>query len=127
MPDKVTYEYATIRLVPKVERGEFINVGVILFSKRKKYLGIHYQLDEKRITAFANQIDIETISDYLKAWEAVCKGGKSGGRIGELEMPVRFRWLTSSRSTIIQSSKVHPGICEHPEKVLDELFVKYVL
>lgn len=127
MQDKVTYEYAIIRLVPVVERGEFLNIGVILFSKRKKFLDMKYQLDENRIKAFSKDIDIPTIEAYLKGWELVCQGNPEGGRIGESEIQVRFRWLTATRSTIIQSSKVHPGLCHDPQKILDDLFVKYVL
>jgi hypothetical protein len=107
MQDKVTYEYAVIRLVPKVEREEFLNIGVIIFSKRKKYLGIKFEINGKRIAAFS------------------CE--PNGGAIGKFELSSRFRWLTASRSTIIQSSKTHPGLCHEPEKVLDELFERYVL
>lgn len=127
MQDRVTYEFAIIRLVPKVEREEFLNVGVILFSKRKKYLGIKYKVDEKRIKAFSNEVDTEMINKYLEAWELICKGGKHGGKIGTFEIAYRFRWLIAARSTIIQSSKVHPGLCHDPEKVLEDLFEKYVL
>ncbi|MEO1514099.1 MAG: DUF3037 domain-containing protein [Bacteroidota bacterium] len=127
MQDKVTYEYAVIRLVPKVEREEFLNVGVILFSKRKKYLGIRFHIDEKRIRAFASQVDVDMIRQYLEAWELVCQGHPKGGSIGKLELASRFRWLVASRSTIIQSSKTHPGLCHDPESVLSRLFERCVL
>ena len=127
MQNRVTYEFAIIRVVPKVEREEFLNVGVILFSKPKKYLGMRFQLDKKRIAAFAKDLDIEVLNEYLKAWEAVCEGSPKGGAIGQLELPARFRWLTASRSTIIQSSETHPGLCFDPEEVLQELFRLYVL
>lgn len=127
MQDKVTYEYAIIRVVPKVEREEFLNIGVILFSKRKKYLDMKYHIDEKRLQAFSSNIDIGLIRDYLKGWELVCKGGREGGKIGTMDMPYRFRWLTANRSTIIQSSETHPGLCEFPEQVLEKLFERYVL
>ncbi|MCG8331467.1 MAG: DUF3037 domain-containing protein [Chitinophagales bacterium] len=126
MQDKVTYEYAVIRLVPSVEKEEFINVGVIVFSKRKKYLGIKYHLDKNRIESFSKGIDIGLVHHYLKAWEQVCIGGKTGGPIGLMELPYRFRWLTAYRSTIIQSSRVHPGLCNDPQKVLEELFDLYM-
>jgi len=126
MQDKVTYEYAIIRLVPVVEREEFLNVGVILFSKRKKYLSMKYRLDHSRIRAFSEDVDIQNIDAYLKAWELVCQGSPEGGRIGELEIQVRFRWLTATRSTIIQSSKVHPGLCHDPKAILEDLYLKYV-
>jgi hypothetical protein len=127
MQDRVTYEFAIIRLVPKVEREEFINIGVILFSKRKKYLGIKYHINKERINAFCDQVDIDMISKYLNAWDLICKGNPDGGAIGLLELSLRFRWLVAKRSTIIQSSKTHPGLCHDPEKVLEDLFNRYVL
>ena len=127
MPDKHTFEFAIIRVVPKVEREEFMNVGVLVFCKRKKYLGIKYSVNEKRLTAFSEDLDIELINQYLKAWELICEGGTSGGPIGELEVSDRFRWLSASKSTIIQCSKTHPGISANPEDVLDDAFKRYVL
>jgi hypothetical protein len=127
MQNKETYEFAVIRLVPKVEREEFLNIGVILFSKRKKYLGMKYQIDEERIHAFSKEVDIDMIREYLKGWELICQGEPEGGSIGKLEMASRFRWLVASRSTIIQSSETHPGLCHDPEKVLEDLFQLYVL
>ena len=127
MQNKVTYEFAVIRLVPKVEREEFLNIGVILFSKRKKYLGIKFQIDKRRIHSFSSEVDTELIHKYLNAWEQICKGEPNGGYIGKLELAKRFRWLVASRSTIIQSSKTHPGLCDDPKKVLDNLFKRYVL
>lgn len=127
MQDRVTYEFAIIRFVPKVEREEFFNIGVLLFSKRKKYLGIKYNIDVNKLKAFTSDVDVEYLNKYLNAWKLVCKGGVNGGVIGELEMADRFRWLAASRSTIIQSSKTHPGLCKDPEKELEDLFNKYVL
>jgi len=127
MQDRVTYEFAIIRLVPKVERGEFINVGAIVFSKRKKFLGMKFLVNRKRIQAFTSEIEPDIIEDYLKAWEKVCEGEPKGGAIGKLDLPSRFRWLTASRSTIIQSSKPHPGLCFDPEQELENLFEKNVL
>lgn len=124
--DNVTYEYAVIRLVPKVEREEFINIGVILFSKRKKYLGIKYSIDEKRLQAFTSELDIDQIKHYLQAWDWVCQGDKQGGRIGAFDMALRFRWLVAKRSTIIQSSPTHPGLCLDPALELDKLFSRLV-
>ncbi len=126
MQDKVTYEYAVIRLVPKVELEEFINIGVILYSKRKQYLGIRYKVDRDRILALSPEVDADLVSDYLTAWEDICKGAPHGGKIGKFEQGSRFRWLVASRSTIIQSSKTHPGLCSEPEKVLNNLFNRYV-
>ena len=127
MQDKKLYEYAIIRLVPKVERGECINIGVILLSKSCNFLALKYNLDEDRLKAFSQDVDIELVKEYLDAWEKVCKGGSEGGKIGSLEIRVRFRWLTANRSTIIQSSPVHPGFCKDPENELNRLFEKFVL
>jgi hypothetical protein len=127
MQNRVTYEYAVVRLVPKVEREEFLNIGVILFSKRKRFLGIRYQIDEAKVKAFSKETDVDMIRRYLKAWEAVCAGVRQGGKIGELDMPSRFRWLVAARSTIIQSSPTHPGLCHDPEAVLERLYQRYVL
>lgn len=123
----VTYEFSVIRLVPKVEREEFLNIGVIVFSKRKRYLDIKYLLDEQRIKAFAPAIDLDLIKDYLKGWELVCQGGRGGGKIGQAELPYRFRWLTANRSTILQSARPHSGLCFEPEQVLERLFERYVM
>lgn len=127
MQDRVTYEYAIIRVVPKVEREEFFNVGVLLFSKRKKFLGVKYHIDPKKLTAFTEEIDIDMLNNHLKAWELVCKGAPEGGTIGQFEISDRFRWLAAARSTIIQSSKTHSGLCTDPQAELEELFHSFVL
>ena len=94
MQDRCTFEFAIIRIVPKVEREEFLNVGAILFSKPKKFLGMKYKIDPKRLEAFSEEIDPEALDEYLKAWEMVCKGEPHGGKIGKLDLASRFRWLT---------------------------------
>lgn len=127
MQDKVTFEYAIIRLVPKVEREEFFNVGVILFSKRKKFLGIKYYINPGKLKALAPELELDFLNDYLNAWKLICEGKASGGKIGAFEVSDRFRWLAACRSTIIQSSKTHPGLCDEPEKELNDIFEKYVL
>ncbi|MEL6191746.1 MAG: DUF3037 domain-containing protein [Bacteroidota bacterium] len=127
MPDKHVYEYALIRVVPRVERGECVNVGVILFCKRKKYLDMRVHLDESRLLALFPEIDLEEVRAYLMVWDLICKGDPKGGEIAKLDVPERFRWLTAMRSTIIQNSKVHPGMCTEPEAVLEKLFQEYVL
>ena len=127
MQDKVTFEYAIIRVVPKVEREEFFNVGVILFSKHKKFLAVKYHIDSSKLKAFNSELEIETLNRYLKSWEWICEGNAAGGSIAQFELSDRFRWLAATRSTIIQSSKTHPGLCEDPQKELDCIFEKYVL
>jgi hypothetical protein len=127
MQDKVTFEYAIIRLVPKVEREEFFNIGVILFSKRKKFLDIKFDINPNKLKALAPELELDVLNNYLKAWKLICEGASSGGKIGSLEIADRFRWLAACRSTMIQSSKTHPGICDSPEKELQDIFEKYVL
>lgn len=127
MQDKVTFEYAVIRVVPKVEREEFFNVGVILFSKRKKFLGVKYQINEELLKAFSCQINIEFLEEYLKSWDLICQGKANGGPIAQFELSDRFRWLAATRSTIIQSSKTHPGLCSDPSQKLEEIFNDFVL
>ncbi|MEE9407968.1 MAG: DUF3037 domain-containing protein [Polaribacter sp.] len=127
MQGKCTFEFAIIRVVPKVEREEFFNVGVILFSKRKKFLGIKYNINKDKLNAFSSEVELDVLNDYLNAWKLICDGKSSGGRIGELEISDRFRWLAACRSTIIQSSKTHPGITNDPKKELEDIYNKYVL
>jgi hypothetical protein len=127
MQDKYTFEFAIIRVVPKVEREEFMNVGAILFSKHKKFLSMRYRIDPKRLQAFSCDVELEELNAYLRSWQLICAGGAEAGQIGTMDQPSRFRWLTASRSTIIQSSKTHPGLCTDPQKELDDLFARYVL
>jgi len=126
MQDRYPFKYAVIRIVPKVEREEFFNVGAILICKRKKFLDVKYQIDKDKLKAFSLEIELETLNDYLNAWKLICDGN-SGGSIGALDLSERFGWLTACRSTIIQSSITHSGLCFDPEKELDDIFKKYVL
>ena len=127
MQDKVTFEYAIIRVVPRVEREELFNVGVLVFSKRKRFIGIKYSIDSNKLDAFKSELNLEQLEQYLKAWELISKGGKSGGRIGEMEVSDRFRWLAACRSTVIQSSPTHSGMTSDPEQELERLFNQQVL
>ncbi|OIQ21900.1 DUF3037 domain-containing protein [Lacinutrix sp. MedPE-SW] len=127
MQDKVTFEYAIIRLVPRVEREEFFNIGVILFSKRKKFLSVKYNINEAKLAAFSCDLQLEDLNNYLKSWDLICKGDKSSGKIGTFELADRFRWLAASRSTVIQSSKTHSGLTNNPQKELEAIFRQYVL
>ncbi|MBU3012380.1 DUF3037 domain-containing protein [Polaribacter vadi] len=127
MQDKVTFEYAIIRIVPKVEREEFFNIGVILFSKRKKFLDIKYHINPNKLQALAPELEIDFLNDYLKAWKLICDGKSTGGKIAEFEISDRFRWLAACRSTIIQSSKTHPGMCNDPKKEINAIFDEFVL
>ena len=127
MQDRHTYKYAVIRFLPRVEREEFFNVGVILFCKRMKYLDIKYFVSPDKLKAFSTEVELEEINEYLKSWKIICEGGKAGGPIGDLEMSEKFGWLAACRSTIIQSSGTHAGLCTDPQESLDELFEMYVM
>ena len=127
MQENQLYEYAIIRVVPRVEREEFLNVGVILYCKDLKYLDMRYTIDEHRILNFCKDLDLQELKEHLMAYENICKGNATGGPIAKLDHPSRFRWLTATRSTILQSSKVHPGLCKEPAKILEHLFERLVL
>src|ERR1044072_5624401 len=113
--DHYIYDYAIIRIVPKVEREEFINVGVILSCPAKEFLESRIDLDESRLAALDATLDIEFIRTHLATIPAICKGGDEAGKIGELTQRERFYWLTSASSTIIQTSPVHTGWCKDPD------------
>ncbi len=121
------FEYAVIRVVPRVERGEFINVGVVLFCKNQKFLRAKIALDEIRLTALFPKTDAEKIARNLRSFENICAGQSSKTPIAALDDASRFRWLTARRSTIIQTSEVHPGLCKNAEDTLNSLFEQLVL
>jgi hypothetical protein len=128
MPEMQVFEYAVLRLTPRVEREEFINIGVVLFCKSLKYLDVRTLLNIPRINALTSEIlDFDEINGYLLAYELICKGLKEGGPIAGLDMAERFRWLTATRSTIIQASGIHPGLCNSPERMLNRIFAEMVL
>lgn len=127
MQDSQLFEYAVIRVVPKVEREEFMNVGVILYCRQQRFLQAMFMLNEGRLHAFSEHLDIEQLNDYLNAFVKICEGNKDGGPIALLDVASRFRWLTATRSTILQTSKVHPGFCSDPQKALARLFEQMVV
>lgn len=127
MQGKHLYEYAIIRVVPRVEREEFINVGIILFSKRANYLKARYHVDLNKLSFFSTELDIESIHKNLSAFGKICSGKKEGGEIAKFEASERFRWLTAIRSTSIQTSRPHSGYSENLDKTLDKLFDELVL
>lgn len=127
MQDKHLFEYAVIRVVPRVEREEFMNVGVILYCKGLKFLQSKCDLNEARLTAFAKDTDTEEIRESLRAFAQISAGSKDSGPIGKLDDASRFRWLTATRSTVVQTSKVHPGFCEDASVTLERLFAELVL
>lgn len=116
-----SFDYAVIRVVPRVEREEFINAGVIVFCLEKRYLAARIHLDAARLKALWPEIDVDLVREHLLAIERVCNGDPAGGPIAKLSQRERFHWLNSARSTIIQPSPVHTGICDGTDGVLDRL------
>ncbi|HVB72769.1 MAG TPA: DUF3037 domain-containing protein [Ktedonobacteraceae bacterium] len=127
MPARNSYDYALVRLVPHVERGECINVGVILFCRTRRFLGARMHLDEQRALALAPDLDLPLVRQHLHIIPLICEGGEQAGDIGQLSQPERFHWLVSPRSAIIQTSPVHSGLCSDPPSTLQHLFKKLVL
>src|ERR1051325_10144768 len=127
MPGKHLFEYAVIRVVPRVEREEFLNVGLVLYCKQRQYLETTFHLDKDRLQAFSPALDTNEIEAYLTAFEKISKGAKDGGPIARLDLSSRFRWLTATRSTVVQVSKTHPGICDDLENATQRLFAELVL
>jgi hypothetical protein len=119
--DHCTYDYAVIRVMPKVERGEFVNVGVIVSCPAKRFLEARIELDERRLLALDPTTDVEFVRAHLATIPAICAGGKPAGPIGGLSQRERFHWLVAPRSTIIQTSPAHTGCCEDPAAVLERL------
>lgn len=127
MQERYLYEYAVIRIVPKVEREEFINVGIVLFSKKSSYLKCVCKLDVSKLQCFANELDIEQIESYLHAFEKINNGDKTGGPIAKMDVPSRFRWLTAVRSSVLQTSRPHPGFSNDLDATLQRLFNELVV
>ncbi|MCP9612484.1 DUF3037 domain-containing protein [Coprobacter tertius] len=127
MPEKHLYEYAVIRVVPCVEREEFINVGIILFSKEARYIRSAYYINEKKLAMFPCEFDRDSLCCHLHVFEKVCSGEKGGGPIAALDIPERFRWLTAVRSTIVQTSRPHSGFTTDLDCTFDRLFSELVL
>ena len=126
MQDKVVYEYAVIRVVPKIEREEFVNIGLILFSKRKRFIKFDYIIHEEKIKAFCNDFDIEQLEQNLQSFAKICSGAKDGGPIAQLEADEKFRWITAIKSSSIQSSRPHPGFSDDLEKTFTRLYEELV-
>lgn len=122
MQGQQLYEYAVIRLVPRVEREEFINIGVILFSKTAKFIGVKFTADFSRCKMFNAELDWSEIEEYICAFKAIATGEHPRSPISKLIPAERFRWLTATRSTTIQCSKVHPGFCIDLPAEVDKLY-----
>ncbi|MDQ1089679.1 DUF3037 domain-containing protein [Siphonobacter sp. SORGH_AS_1065] len=126
MQEKHLFEYAVIRVVPRVEREEFMNVGVILYCPKQGFLQTKFMLDESRLSALYSKINIGELYERLRAFEKVCAGKKEGGVIGQLPIASRFRWLAANRSTILQTSPLHTGFCQDANETLSRLFTQLV-
>jgi hypothetical protein len=121
-----TFEYAVIRVVPRVDRQEFINVGVIVSCPNHDFLQARIELDHERLRVLAPQADISVIEEHLRAIALICEGGEKAGPIGQLPQRARFHWLVAPRSTMIQFSPAHSGLCENPAAALDRLYDEMV-
>ncbi|HIK13571.1 MAG TPA: DUF3037 domain-containing protein [Oscillatoriaceae cyanobacterium M33_DOE_052] len=121
MRDHLTYDYAIIRVVPKVEREEFINVGVIVSCATSRFLEARIELDQQRLMALDPTLDIDMICSHLAVIPIICAGGKESGPIGQLPQRERFHWIVAPRSTIIQTSRVHTGLCQDLTAVIEHL------
>ncbi len=126
MSDLATFDYAVIRVVPRVEREEFLNVGVVLFCATQEFLKARIEVDRQRLAAFAPELDIEAVVDYLDTIPVICAGGAQAGPMGQMPPSARFHWLVAPRSTVIQVSPVHSGVCADLDAALDHLMEKLV-
>jgi Protein of unknown function (DUF3037) len=126
MQEQHSFEYAVIRVVPKVEREEFMNVGVIVYCQSLGYLDASFTLDEERLRVLSPGLEMNEIKKHLAAFCKICKGGPNAGPIGRLDIGSRFRWLTATRSTVLQCSKVHPGLSPDPAATLKNLHARLV-
>jgi DUF3037 family protein len=126
VPDKFRYDYAVIRVVPKVDREEFINAGVILSCPELSFLEAHIKLNEDRLRALDSNVDLDLVRSHLATIPTICRGGEEAGSIGQLPQRRRFEWLVAPRSTVIQTSPVHTGRCDDPAAALEHLVATMV-
>ena len=126
MPTPPTYDYAVLRVVPRVERGEFVNAGIVLWCAGARFLGARIELDEAALKALDPAVDLDQVHEALAAIERVCAGGDGAGALGKLSARERFHWLVAPRSTTIQTSPVHTGRCTDPAQALEHLMTAMV-
>jgi hypothetical protein len=127
VPEPSSFDYAVLRIVPRVERQEFLNAGVIVFCLQQDFLGARVHWDPARIEAFSGSVDLPELRRHLEAYPKICAGATDSGPIGRLTRRERFHWLVAPRSTILQVSDVHSGICIDPAEELEKLFEQLVL
>ena len=126
MPAPSSFDYAVLRVVPRVDREEFVNAGVVLFCLERDYLGARVELDRDLVRALSPDVELATVEEHLLAVPRICAGGEGSGPIGRLSRRERFHWLVAPRSTVIQVSPVHVGLCEDPERALEHLMDRMV-
>lgn len=121
-----SFDYAIVRVVPRVEREEFVNAGVILFCLERDFLAARVELDGERVRALFPDVDLDLVDEHLAALVRVAEGGEGSGPIGRLPVRERFHWLVAPRSTVIQVGPVHSGVCEDPEREVEKLLARVV-
>lgn len=130
MPALHLFEYATVRLIPRIEREEFVNAGVVVYCRDQRFLQCHWLLPEARLLSLAGpaaeHLPLRELQQRLRAFERICRGEADAGPIGRLGMAERFRWLTAQRSTVVQCSPVHPGLCADALTTAEQLFAQLV-
>jgi Protein of unknown function (DUF3037) len=126
VPALISFDFATIRVVPRVEREEFVNAGVIVFCLEQKFLDALIRVDDAKLHAHCPELDLDMIRQHLEAFPKICAGETDAGPIARLSLRERFQWLVAPRSTVIQISPVHSGLCESPQSALHDLFRQLV-
>jgi hypothetical protein len=126
VPAPSSFDYAVVRVVPRVEREEFLNAGVILFCLERDFLGARVALDRERARVIFPGLDLALVEEHLAVIPRICAGGEGAGPIGRLSLRERWHWLVAPRSTVLQVSPVHSGLCEAPAAALDRLFERMV-
>jgi hypothetical protein len=126
VPANHAFEYSIVRVVPHVEREEFVNAGVVVFCDARDFLAARIELDEQRLLAFSPSVDVDLVRRHLAAIPSICNGGPDGGPIGAMSLRERWRWLVAPRSTILQCSPPHAGLCDAPEGWIERLLVEVV-
>jgi hypothetical protein len=121
MPARAAFDYALIRVVPRVEREEFLNVGAVVYSPTRAFLAARIELDRNRLAALGAPLDLEVVEKHLSAIPAICAGDPDAGPLARLPLSERFHWLVAPRSTVVQTSAVHTGLSEDPAQALEHL------
>jgi len=124
--ERAPYAYAVLQVVPRVERGERLNAGIVLYSRPRRFLAVRWGIDEARLRAFAPGIDVDAVRRHLAALEAIAAGEATGGQIAALPPNERFGWLTAPASTVVQPGPVHGGCAEDPAAALEALYARLV-